>query len=358
MSFLLPSTTNGSEVAKSKTHTDIAKLPPAMSSILKTSHTHPINISWILPVLQKSGTQGLKRPVVRAASCTEKRRMSAESDDIDTRTPTPPPALRSSTVPIPIKRSSASRIITIAEQRTPDSPSKFIEESSFGAFVPVVDLERRERDSIFVAKQQTLLHISDEQRSGLGNLALCSCPGKKVRLDGHGVTKSRVPVNRDLDVDFERIESLKLTLVVNLLDDAELDYLGAGIEEYRNAATSHNVSILRFPLPDGGAPKSYQIFHQQIIKVMDDHLSSGKNVLCHCRGGIGRAGLVACCWLLFRKVCTTPANAIKLVRLRRSPKAIETVEQEMFIAGYYQYLKLKSAEITEIVGTPTGLSDD
>ena len=44
--------------------------------------------------------------------------------------------------------------------------------------------------------------------------------------------------------------------------------------------------------------------------------------------GIGRAGLVACCFLLKTQLCRTPERAIRLVRLRRSPKAIETQRQE------------------------------
>ncbi|KAI9600679.1 hypothetical protein H4Q26_000469 [Puccinia striiformis f. sp. tritici PST-130] len=32
--------------------------------------------------------------------------------------------------------------------------------------------------------------------------------------------------------------------------------------------------------------------------VINDYTSKGVDVLCHCRGGVGRAGLVACCWML------------------------------------------------------------
>jgi protein-tyrosine phosphatase len=47
------------------------------------------------------------------------------------------------------------------------------------------------------------------------------------------------------------------------------------------------------------------------------HLLSGDSVLCHCRGGVGRAGLLACCLLLAAGICGSPRDAIVLVRKRR-----------------------------------------
>jgi protein-tyrosine phosphatase len=65
---------------------------------------------------------------------------------------------------------------------------------------------------------------------------------------------------------------------------------------------------------------------------------NGENVLVHCRGGIGRAGLVACSWLLSNNYCTSAQEAIAFVRKRRSPKAIETKEQEQFLEHYTEWL--------------------
>ncbi|TEB17146.1 protein tyrosine phosphatase, partial [Perkinsus sp. BL_2016] len=46
-------------------------------------------------------------------------------------------------------------------------------------------------------------------------------------------------------------------------------------------------------------------------------LSSGASVLCHCRGGVGRAGLLASCVLLAAGISAAPCDAIALVRKRR-----------------------------------------
>jgi len=95
----------------------------------------------------------------------------------------------------------------------------------------------------------------------------------------------------------------------------------------------------------------------------------GASILVHCRGGLGRAGLVACCWALKVGLCgwidvdisPNPAEgvdgleshvrrdtlqlverAIAVVRRRRSVKAIETLEQVRFLAEYVDYLRKKA----------------
>lgn len=45
-----------------------------------------------------------------------------------------------------------------------------------------------------------------------GNLCLSSCPGKKVRLSGP--VRGRAAINRDLDMDFDRMKSFGITMLV------------------------------------------------------------------------------------------------------------------------------------------------
>lgn len=54
--------------------------------------------------------------------------------------------------------------------------------------------------------------------------------------------------------------------------------------------------------------------------------------------GVGRAGLFACCWLLKNRFCHSAERAIRYVRLRRSPKSIETMRQAEFIIHYARYV--------------------
>lgn len=54
--------------------------------------------------------------------------------------------------------------------------------------------------------------------------------------------------------------------------------------------------------------------------------------------GVGRAGLFACCWLLKNLYCLSAERAIRYVRIRRSPKAIETMRQAEYVIHYSQYV--------------------
>jgi protein-tyrosine phosphatase len=217
----------------------------------------------------------------------------------------------------------------------------------------------------------------------LGNVALSSCPGKKVRLHS-GPIQGKAMVSRDLNLDFTRLKSLGIQLIVNCLSDIELVQLGAPIKEYLSAAKQHSIRVLRLPMLEGSVPILNDLLY--IMEQMLITTKSGISVLVHCRGGIGRAGIVASCWLVYANLVSIPKQpscplppfyshieasklpnasspivplqhaqvkdyfppqdglletkestakrAIRVVRLRRSHKAIETKEQEEFVERF------------------------
>lgn len=48
--------------------------------------------------------------------------------------------------------------------------------------------------------------------------------------------------------------------------------------------------------------------------------------------------MFACCWLLKNLYCLSAERAIRYVRIRRSPKAIETMRQAEYVIRYSQYV--------------------
>ncbi|KAL0084847.1 protein-tyrosine phosphatase-like protein [Phycomyces blakesleeanus] len=175
-----------------------------------------------------------------------------------------------------------------------------------------------------------------------GNMALSSCPGKKVRLSGP--VRGRAAINRDLDLDFERMASFNITAIVCCLDDNELDFLGASWPDYIQAAKTHHLEVIRLPMAEGGCPSTLQEVHKA-IQCINKNIQHGQNVLAHCRGGVGRAGLFACCWLLENRLCLTAERAILYVRTRRSAKAIETMRQAEFIIHYARFVNQRAYQL-------------
>jgi len=63
-------------------------------------------------------------------------------------------------------------------------------------------------------------------------------------------------------------------------------------------------------------------------------------MISHCRGGIGRAGLLAACVLLATGSEKTSQEAILKVRKIRDKRCVESRKQEEFIKKYRDFLQL------------------
>lgn len=60
----------------------------------------------------------------------------------------------------------------------------------------------------------------------------------------------------------------------------------------------------------------------------------GEVIVLHCRGGVGRAGLVAACMLLHLHLSKSAKKAIERVRTLRCKSAVESYSQEQFVYKY------------------------
>lgn len=182
----------------------------------------------------------------------------------------------------------------------------------------------------------------------LGNLLLSSCPGKKVRLTGP--VKGRGAICRDLRSDLGRVKDIGVGCIVCCLDDDELDFLGASWTEYSAVANSIGLDVLRLPTPEGLAPLVPRVVDEHLGRAIHQYTMRGVPILVHCRGGVGRAGLIACCWMLKLGLCGWERDSVALVerviavvRRRRSIKAIETFEQVRFLVDFVDYLRQGTA---------------
>lgn len=157
-----------------------------------------------------------------------------------------------------------------------------------------------------------------------GMLGLTFCPGK------HGDSLTGLPWSRDLDVDLAALRHWGAELVVSLMERHEFDLLR--VPDLPEKIIAHGMDWGHLPIVDQGVPGStFRIAWPRVLTDVLRRLRSGSSVILHCRGGLGRTGLVAA--LLLIESGVKPVAAIEQVR-RVRPGAIETDAQERFVQRY------------------------
>jgi protein-tyrosine phosphatase len=117
--------------------------------------------------------------------------------------------------------------------------------------------------------------------------------------------------------------------VVSLLtpeEERDLD-----LDREPQVAKERGMEFISFPIPDRQVPSS-QTEMAAILERIESELSAGKNVVVHCRQGVGRTGLVGACLLITKGL--SPENAVKVLSSARGNQIPETHEQRSWIEHY------------------------
>lgn len=117
-----------------------------------------------------------------------------------------------------------------------------------------------------------------------------------------------------------------INTVLSLLTKQEATELTLDQESER--ARDTGLRFLSFPIPDRQIPGS----PSQVTLLLEDlnrELAQGRNVLVHCRHGIGRSGLIAACLLVVGG--QDPKMAVATVTHDRGITVPETPEQRHWI---------------------------
>jgi ADP-ribosyl-[dinitrogen reductase] hydrolase len=158
---------------------------------------------------------------------------------------------------------------------------------------------------------------------GLGRVGITFCPGK---YDRHAMTGYW---DRDLSIDLDDIRKWGAAAVVSLIEQAEIEQLrvqSLGEEVRRRGMLWFHLPITDYSTPDEEFERHW-ITAGDALRTL---LRSGRDVLVHCKGGLGRAGTIAARLLI--EFGMEPTIAIDRVRAAR-PGAIETPEQEKYVLG-------------------------
>lgn len=150
-----------------------------------------------------------------------------------------------------------------------------------------------------------------------GRIGITFCPGKRDHLAATGAWA------RDLGIDLDAVSAWGAKLVLTLVEPAELaalkvPHLGQEIQR-------RNIEWRHLPIADYSVPTA--AFEQQWASQGHEIrtlLRNGGDVLVHCKGGLGRAGMIAARLLV--ELGMDPEEAIRSVRRARKG-AIETPSQ-------------------------------
>ena len=166
------------------------------------------------------------------------------------------------------------------------------------------------------------IELIDEQYINPGRLGITLLPGRK-------------DYNRDIDEDLRTMRENGVTHVVTLIMGDEFAQYGVDdlLEHYKKGG----FVVRHFPIMDQQIPTLHHV--QELVNWMDRLIDQGHTILVHCVGGLGRAGLVSACYLVFKGL--TPQAAIEEVRRVRSARAVETKVQEEFV---YRFAKTLGAQ--------------
>jgi ADP-ribosyl-[dinitrogen reductase] hydrolase len=152
---------------------------------------------------------------------------------------------------------------------------------------------------------------------GFGRVGITFCPGK---YDRHAMSGYW---DRDLSLDLDAIRAWGAAAVVTLVEKKELVTLRVerlGDEVVRRGMLWFHLPIVDVSTPDENFERQWEVAGRELRGL----LRSKRDVLVHCRGGLGRAGTIAARLLI--ELGMEPAAAIRQVRSLR-PGAIETPEQ-------------------------------
>jgi len=156
---------------------------------------------------------------------------------------------------------------------------------------------------------------------GRGKIGITFAPGKHDRSSASG------PWARDLDADLDAIVAWGAKALVTLIEPSEFALLA--ISRLGDEVQRRGIEWLHLPIRDVSTPgREFDFAWPASSERLRARLDAGENIVVHCRGGLGRAGMVSARLLV--EAGANPEDAMARVRAAR-PGAIETHAQEAWV---------------------------
>ena len=98
--------------------------------------------------------------------------------------------------------------------------------------------------------------------------------------------------------------------------------LGVDPKNYKAICAEIALNLIQFPIVEIAVPSDPRAYELQVIDRIIESLLKGENVVVHCRGGMGRAGMTAACVSTRLFYFKSAKSLISFIREMRSSRAI------------------------------------
>jgi protein-tyrosine phosphatase len=138
-----------------------------------------------------------------------------------------------------------------------------------------------------------------------------------------------------LEDEIRHFKQQGIDTIVSVLTPLEINELQ--LEYEGHYCDSHHISYLSYPINDRQVPKSLGAF-SEFTQKLSNLLSQEKNILIHCRQGIGRSSLIAAGVLSYHHNLST-YEIFKSIELCRGSTLPDTQEQINWLTNWMQSSK-------------------
>lgn len=60
---------------------------------------------------------------------------------------------------------------------------------------------------------------------------------------------------RDVAIDVKAMSDMGITLIICLISDIEIKYIGCNLKKYREACATHGITLFKYPINEMAPPK-------------------------------------------------------------------------------------------------------
>jgi protein-tyrosine phosphatase len=135
----------------------------------------------------------------------------------------------------------------------------------------------------------------------------------------------------DTAAALREIKAQGISKIYCLQEEEELNYLNPGetVEKRRENLSALGIELVHSPIGDYSVPSKEQA--EELSRMILEDVRSGKDILIHCMGGLGRSGTISACVLVRHGM--SAEGAVGLVR-RVRPGTLETDQQVEFVKKF------------------------